>query len=115
MNHHSAGKPPGTVSPGKSNREIPRRAACRGDIRWPGAGWDSSPAGCQLDGREGVTGKGFESAGNRRCYELVQEAFEAGGSGYILKSHFDRELIPGVAAMLKGKQFVSHAIVRSPR
>ena len=97
MNHHSGGKPPGTVSPGKSNR------------------WDSSPAGCQLDGREGVTGKGFESAGNRRCYELVQEAFEAGASGYILKSHFDRELIPGVAAMLKGKQFVSHAIVRSPR
>src|SRR5215469_2670514 len=50
-----------------------------------------------------------------RCYELVEEAFEAGASGYILKSHFDSELIPGVTAMLKGEQFVSHAMVRSPR
>lgn len=48
-----------------------------------------------------------------RCY--VEEAFEAGAIGYILKSHFDSELIPGVAAMLKGEQFVSHAMVRAPR
>ena len=50
-----------------------------------------------------------------RCYELVEEALELGAIGYILKSHFGRELIAGVAAMLKGKQFVSHAMVRSPR
>ena len=50
-----------------------------------------------------------------RGYDLVEEAFHAGASGYILKSHFDSELISGVAAMLKGKQFVSHAMVRSPR
>ena|SRR5215470_12073137 len=50
-----------------------------------------------------------------RCYELVEEALQVGASGYILKSHFDSELISGVAAMLKGKQFVSHAMVRSPR
>ena len=50
-----------------------------------------------------------------RCYELVEEAFEAGASGYILKSHFHTELIPGVTAMLKGKPFISHAMVRLPR
>ena len=50
-----------------------------------------------------------------RCYEFVEQALEAGASGYILKSHFDSELIPGVAAMLKGQQFISHAMVRSPR
>ena len=49
-----------------------------------------------------------------RCYELVEEALQVGASGYILKSHFKSELIPGVAAMLKGGQFVSHAMVRSP-
>src|SRR5262249_15751676 len=46
--------------------------------------------------------------------QLVEEAFEVGASGYILKSHFDSELIAGVAAIMKGEQFVSHAMVRSP-
>ena len=49
-----------------------------------------------------------------RCYDLVEEAFHAGASGYILKSHFRRELTSGVAAMLKGEPFVSNAMVRSP-
>jgi DNA-binding NarL/FixJ family response regulator len=50
-----------------------------------------------------------------RCYELVEEALQVGARGYILKSHFDSEVIPGVAAIVKGKQFVSHAMVRAPR
>jgi len=49
-----------------------------------------------------------------RGYDLVEEAFHAGASGYILKSHFARELSSGVAAMLKGEQFVSSAMVRTP-
>jgi DNA-binding NarL/FixJ family response regulator len=42
--------------------------------------------------------------------DLVQVAFEVGGSGYIVKSDSVSELVPGIRAVLRGQQFVSHSL-----
>jgi two-component system, NarL family, nitrate/nitrite response regulator NarL len=41
---------------------------------------------------------------------LIQAAFEAGGSGYVLKSDSNSDLIPGVRAVLLDQQFVSQTL-----
>jgi DNA-binding NarL/FixJ family response regulator len=42
--------------------------------------------------------------------DVVRSAFEAGGSGYILKSDAANALVAGMAAVLLGKQFVSRSV-----
>jgi DNA-binding NarL/FixJ family response regulator len=42
--------------------------------------------------------------------EIVQAAFDAGGSGYVLKLDFNRDLIPAIRSILLGQQFVSHSL-----
>jgi DNA-binding NarL/FixJ family response regulator len=39
--------------------------------------------------------------------EIIQAAFEAGGSGYVSKWDAGRELIPAIRAILLGQRFVS--------
>lgn len=42
--------------------------------------------------------------------DIVQAAFDAGASGYLLKSDFSAELVPGVRAVLLGQRFVSRRL-----
>jgi CheY-like chemotaxis protein len=42
-----------------------------------------------------------------RSVEIVEEAFRAGGSGYVIKSDAGSELLPAIEAVLQGKRFVS--------
>jgi DNA-binding NarL/FixJ family response regulator len=42
--------------------------------------------------------------------EIVQAAFKAGGSGYILKHDFAQDLFPGIRAVLDGRQFISRSL-----
>jgi DNA-binding NarL/FixJ family response regulator len=42
--------------------------------------------------------------------EVLQEALNLGGRGYVLKSQAGRELLPAVEAVIQGKQFVSGAL-----
>jgi DNA-binding NarL/FixJ family response regulator len=42
--------------------------------------------------------------------EIVRAAFDAGGSGYVLKLDFNRDLIPAIRTILLGRQFVSHSL-----
>jgi len=44
--------------------------------------------------------------------EIVQTAFHVGGSGYILKHDFGQDLLPGIRAILDGRQFVSRSLIR---
>lgn len=43
--------------------------------------------------------------------DIVQAAFDAGASGYVLKSDFSADLIPGVRAVLLGQKFVSRSLM----
>lgn len=42
--------------------------------------------------------------------DIVQAAFDVGASGYVLKSDFSADLIPGVRAVLLGQKFVSRSL-----
>jgi DNA-binding NarL/FixJ family response regulator len=42
--------------------------------------------------------------------EVIQSAFEAGGSGYVFKWDAGRDLIPGIRAILLGQRFVSQSL-----
>lgn len=42
--------------------------------------------------------------------DVVQAAFEAGASGYVLKSDFNADLISAVRAVLLGQKFVSRSL-----
>lgn len=45
-----------------------------------------------------------------RGHDLVKAAFDAGGSGYVLKPDSFQDLIPGVRAVLLGERFVSQSL-----
>ena len=42
--------------------------------------------------------------------DIVQAAFDVGASGYVLKSDFSVDLIPGIRAVLLGQKFVSRTL-----
>jgi DNA-binding NarL/FixJ family response regulator len=42
--------------------------------------------------------------------DVVQAAFAAGGSGYVLKWDAGRDLIPAIEAILLGQRFVSYSL-----
>lgn len=44
--------------------------------------------------------------------EVVRAAFNAGASGYVLKSEAAQYLLPGVEAVLQGKRFISCCLMR---
>jgi two-component system, NarL family, nitrate/nitrite response regulator NarL len=43
-------------------------------------------------------------------WEVVQAAFDVGGSGYVLKTDSVHDLIPGIIATLNGQRFVSRSL-----
>jgi DNA-binding NarL/FixJ family response regulator len=45
-----------------------------------------------------------------RSPDVIQAAFDIGASGYVLKSDSNSDLIPGVRAVIRGQQFVSHSL-----
>lgn len=45
-----------------------------------------------------------------RVPELVQRAFDVGGSGYVLKSDMNTDLVAGMSAVLQGQRFVSRSL-----
>ena len=42
--------------------------------------------------------------------DIVQATFNAGASGYVLKSDFNADLIPGIRAVLLGQKFISRSL-----
>jgi len=46
----------------------------------------------------------------RRGDDYIQGAFDAGASGYILKSDANADLFRGVVAVVTGQQFLSHSL-----
>jgi DNA-binding NarL/FixJ family response regulator len=42
--------------------------------------------------------------------EIIQAAFEAGGSGYVSKWDAGRDLIPAIRAIVLGRRFVSNSL-----
>jgi len=42
--------------------------------------------------------------------DMIQAAFDAGASGYVFKSDFNADLIPGVRAAILGQKFVSRSL-----
>src|SRR5215469_11601946 len=53
-------------------------------------------------------------SGDRRD-ELVEAAFEAGASGYVLKTDSYSDLITGIRAVLLGRRFVSRSLRNSSK
>ena len=47
--------------------------------------------------------------------DVVRASFVAGGSGYILKSDAEQDLLAGIEAVLLGKRFVSARLARFDR
>jgi two-component system, NarL family, nitrate/nitrite response regulator NarL len=45
-----------------------------------------------------------------RGSDLIQAAFDVGGSGYVLKSDSYSDLLPGIRAVLLDQPFVSHSL-----
>jgi DNA-binding NarL/FixJ family response regulator len=45
--------------------------------------------------------------------DVIQAAFEAGGSGYVLKWDAGRDLIPAIGTILLGQRFVSYSLTGS--
>jgi DNA-binding NarL/FixJ family response regulator len=45
-----------------------------------------------------------------RGVDIIQAAFDAGSSGYVLKVDSNSDLIPGVRAVVLGQQFVSRSL-----
>jgi len=48
------------------------------------------------------------------AWDLVVAAFEAGGSGYVLKSDAAFDLVPRIRAILENRQYVSRSLNRGP-
>jgi len=46
----------------------------------------------------------------QRSWDIVEEALRTGGSGYVVKSDAERELLAAVEAVLQGKRFVSASL-----
>src|SRR6476620_954629 len=45
-----------------------------------------------------------------RSPDVAEEALQAGGGGYVLKSDAARDLLPAIKAILEGKRFISAAL-----
>ena len=45
-----------------------------------------------------------------RSLDIAEEALEAGGGGYVVKSDAAKELLPAINAILEGKRFISAAL-----
>lgn len=46
----------------------------------------------------------------QRGRNFVEAAFSAGGSGYVLKSDSESDLLTGIRSVLRGQQFVSRSL-----
>jgi len=70
-----------------------------------------------MNGIEATRQIGIVSPGSKVLFltqqsdpDLIQAAFDAGASGYVLKSDFNTDLIPAVQAVLLGQKFVSRSL-----
>jgi DNA-binding NarL/FixJ family response regulator len=45
-----------------------------------------------------------------RSTDVAEEALRAGGLGYVVKSHAQEDLLPGIEAALHGKRFISASL-----
>ena len=70
-----------------------------------------------MNGIEATSQIGIVSPGSKVLFlthhrepDLIQAAFDAGASGYVLKSDFNADLIPAVRAVLLGQKFVSRSL-----
>ena len=70
-----------------------------------------------INGIEATRQIGIVSAGSKVLFlthhsepDMIQAAFDAGASGYVLKSDFNADLIPAVRAVLLGQKFVSRSL-----
>jgi DNA-binding NarL/FixJ family response regulator len=70
-----------------------------------------------INGIEATRQIGIVSAGSKVLFlthhsepDIIQAAFDAGASGYVLKSDFHADLIPAVRAVLRGQKFVSRSL-----
>lgn len=45
-----------------------------------------------------------------RSSDLIEAAFEAGASGYVLKADSNSDLVTGIKAILRGQQFISRSL-----
>ena len=71
----------------------------------------------EMNGIEATRQIGVVSPGSRVLFlthhseaDIIQAAFDAGASGYVLKSDFNADLIPAVRAVLLGQKFVSRGL-----
>ena len=70
-----------------------------------------------MNGIEATSQIGTVSPGSKVLFlthhgepDIIQAAFDAGASGYVLKSDFNADLIPAVRAVLFGQKFVSRSL-----
>jgi DNA-binding NarL/FixJ family response regulator len=70
-----------------------------------------------INGIEATRQIGIVSAGSKVLFlthhsepDIIQAAFDAGASGYVLKSDFHTDLIHAVRAVLRGQKFVSRSL-----
>ena len=70
-----------------------------------------------INGIEATRQIGLVSPGSKVLFlthhsepDIIQAAFDAGASGYVLKSDFNADLIPAVRAVLHGQKFVSRSL-----
>jgi len=70
-----------------------------------------------MNGIEATRQIGIVSPGSKVLFlthhsepDLIQAAFDAGASGYVLKSDFNADLIPAVRAVLLGQKFVRRSL-----
>jgi len=47
-----------------------------------------------------------------KSQEYLDQALLAGAEGYLLKEEMDRELLPAIAALRRGRTFISHFLSR---
>ena len=64
--------------------------------------------------REHAPGSKILFFSEERSADVVQEALQAGATGYVLKSDAALELLPAVEAVLQGEQFVSSTLAAQP-
>jgi DNA-binding NarL/FixJ family response regulator len=65
-------------------------------------------------GKSGSTRRSPNSCSfsENRSWDIVEEVFDIGAGGYVVKSDAGRELLPAVKAVLQGQQFVSTSLIR---
>jgi len=65
--------------------------------------------------RESAPGSKILFVSENYSWQVAEEAFRAGASGYVVKSDIARDLLTAVESVLEGKRFVSTSLARPSR